>query len=58
MSRFLTELAGLSQNDAAMLMSAVGELRFCQVVDPAKTVRFEFPKWVLKEFGFSLPWEV
>jgi amidase len=37
-----------------MLMSIVGELKFCQVVDPQKTVRFEFPKWVLKEYGFSL----
>jgi hypothetical protein len=25
------------------------------VVDPLKTVRFEFPKRVLKEYGFALP---
>jgi amidase len=37
-----------------MLMSLVGELKFCQVVDPEKTVRFEFPKKVLAEFGFEL----
>jgi amidase len=54
MHRFLTELAGLPVNDAGMLMSLVGELKFCQVVDPEKTVRFEFPKKVLKEFGFKL----
>jgi amidase len=36
-------------------MSLVGQLRFCQVVDPLKTVRFEFPKGVLKEYGFTLP---
>jgi amidase len=54
MHRFLTELAGLPVNDAGMLMSLVGELKFCQVVDPEKTVRFEFPKKVLKEFGFAL----
>ncbi|MEN4041649.1 MAG: acetamidase/formamidase family protein [Anaerolineaceae bacterium] len=47
MARFLTDLAGLPLNDAAMLMSLVGELKFCQVVDPEKTVRFEFPKQVL-----------
>ncbi len=29
----------------------VGQLKFCQVVDPLKTVRFEFPKWVLAEYG-------
>lgn len=54
MSQFLTEKAGLSMNDAGMLMSLVGELKFCQVVDPEKTVRFEFPKWVLEKYGFRL----
>ncbi len=52
---FLTEVAGMPTNDAAMLMSLVGSLRFCQVVDPLMTVRFEFPKSVLKEYGFELP---
>jgi amidase len=54
MARFLTEMAGMPVNDAGMLMSLVGELKFCQVVDPEKTVRFEFPKQVLAEFGFGL----
>ncbi|NPV55161.1 MAG: acetamidase [Anaerolineae bacterium] len=52
---FLTRFAGLSTNDAAMLMSAAGSLRVCQVVDPAKTVRFEFPKAVLAQIGYQLP---
>lgn len=55
MARFLTDFAGLTVNDAGMLMSLVGWLKFCQVVDPKKTARFEFPKWVLKEYGYSLP---
>jgi len=55
MSEFLIQVVGLSQNDAGMLMSAVGSLKFCQVVDPAKTTRFEFPKSVLKQLGFSMP---
>ncbi|MGB9640935.1 MAG: acetamidase/formamidase family protein, partial [Anaerolineales bacterium] len=50
MAKFLTEFAKIPLNDAGMLMSIVGELKFCQVVDPQKTVRFEFPKWVLKEY--------
>ncbi len=54
MSQFLTEVAGLPLNDAGMLMSLVGELKFCQVVDPEKTVRFEFPKWVLEKYGYRL----
>jgi amidase len=55
MARFLTGLAGFPLNEAGMLMSLAGELRFCQVVDPLKTVRFEFPKAILADRGFSLP---
>jgi len=54
MARFLTEFVGLSVNDAGMLMSLVGELKFCQVVDPEKTVRFEFPLYVLDQYGFQM----
>jgi len=55
MHDFLTGIAGLTVNDAAMLMSLVGSLKFCQVVDPLLTVRFEFPKSVLKDYGFEMP---
>ena len=55
MSQFLMEFARLSLNDASMLMSAAGSLRICQVVDPAKTVRFEFPKQVLGQIGYQMP---
>ena len=55
MHEFLTKVAGLSINDAAMLMSLVGNLKFCQVVDPLLTVRFEFPKSVLADYGYRLP---
>jgi amidase len=54
MAQFLTKFAGISLNDAGMLMSLVGQLKFCQVVDPLKTVRFEFPKAVLAEYGFQM----
>ncbi len=55
MHGFLTAVAGMTVNDAAMLMSLVGSLKFCQVVDPLLTVRFEFPKSVLAEYGFEMP---
>jgi amidase len=55
MAQFLTDFAKLPLNDAGMLMSLVGELKFCQVVDPLKTVRFEFPKSVLAKYGFEMP---
>jgi len=55
MAEFLTRFAGFSVNDAGMLMSLVGQLKVCQVVDPQKTARFEFPKWVLEKYGYALP---
>jgi amidase len=55
MAQFLTDFAGIPLNDAGMLMSLTGQLKFCQVVDPLKTVRFEFPKSVLAEYGFKMP---
>jgi amidase len=54
MAAFLTQFAPLSMNDAGLLMSLVGDLKVCQVVDPQKTARFEFPKWVLKEYGYTI----
>jgi amidase len=54
MARFLTNFAGIPLNDAGMLMSLAGQLKFCQVVDPLKTVRFEFPKSILAEYGFQM----
>jgi amidase len=55
MAEFLTNFAKIPLNDAGMLMSLVGQLKFCQVVDPLKTVRFEFPKSILKQYGFEMP---
>jgi len=55
MADFLTKFASLSINDAGLLMSLVGDLKVCQVVDPQKTARFEFPIWVLKEYGYQFP---
>ncbi len=53
MFEFLSVIVGLSQGDAGRLMSLVGSLKFCQVVDPEITVRFEFPKSVLAKLGFA-----
>jgi amidase len=55
MAQFLTDVARIPLNDAGMLMSLTGQLKFCQVVDPLKTVRFEFPKSVLSKYGFNMP---
>jgi amidase len=54
MAKFLTDMVGIPLNDAGMLMSLVGQLAFCQIVDPLKTVRFEMPKKVLQAYGFAM----
>ena len=55
MANFLANLVGIPLNEAGMSMYLVGQLKFCQVVYPQRTVRFEFPKWVLAEYGFRMP---
>ena len=37
-----------------MLLSLVGDVQVCQMVDPQKTVRFMVPKYVLESLGFKL----
>jgi len=34
----------MDTNEIAMLISAVGDLKVCQIVDPQKTARIEMPK--------------
>jgi amidase len=44
MKEFLEPRMDISAPDIIMLMSLVGDLEVCQIVDPLKTVRFVFPK--------------
>ncbi len=44
MKEFLEPRMDISAPDIIMLMSLVGNLEVCQIVDPLKTVRFVFPK--------------
>lgn len=37
-----------------MLLSLVGDVQVCQMVDPEKTIRFMVPKYVLDSLGFKL----
>ena len=48
MNERVQENLGLSFNEAGMFLSAVGDLRFCQVVDPERTVMMCVPKKVMK----------
>jgi amidase len=40
---------GMQVPEAAMLISAVGDLKVCQIVDPQKTARVEMPRSVLPD---------
>ena len=46
MCGILEKHLGYSLNEAGMLMSACGNLQYCQVVDPKRTVRMAIPKTV------------
>ena len=53
--KFLNRCLKLPSNEASRIMSLVGDLRVCQVVDPLKTMRFTLPKSVLKSLGVTFP---
>lgn len=55
MKEFVKRAAGKSDLEAGMLMSLVSHMVVCQVVDPQKTVRMEFPLEVLETYGYHLP---
>jgi len=44
MAKYLIREHGFDPKEAAMLMSMVADTKICQVVDPKKTIRVEFPK--------------
>lgn len=50
----LVERTNLNVSEVTMLMSAVGQLEICQVVDPLVTVRFVVPKWLLSQLNTTL----
>ncbi|MFN7249679.1 MAG: acetamidase/formamidase family protein [Anaerobacillus sp.] len=44
----------MSLEEVTMLMSAVGQVEVCQMVDPLLTVRFVVPKWVFKQLNVTI----
>ncbi len=55
MKAFVRYAAGKDDFEAGMFMSLVSDMVVCQVVNPLKTVRMEFPYHILEEYGYSLP---
>ncbi|UCF93142.1 MAG: acetamidase/formamidase family protein [Desulfobacterales bacterium] len=54
MHLFLMNELKMDKHEAGMLLSLIGELKICQVVDPLKTARMEFPRWVLEKYNYSM----
>lgn len=48
MWKYITTHHSIEKNEAAILLSLVGETKICQVVDPKKTIRVEINKALLK----------
>lgn len=55
MHKFLTYEVGMDLYEAGMLLSLIGQLKICQVVDPLMTARMELPLYVLNRYGYKLP---
>lgn len=54
MHQFLVNKLGLEVDEAGMLLSLVGDLRICQIVDPLMTARMEIPHWLLDQYKYKL----
>ncbi len=52
----IVDRSDMSAPDAVMLLSLVGDVQVCQMVDPQKTVRFMVPKYALEAIGFDWPY--
>ncbi|HLR11509.1 MAG TPA: acetamidase/formamidase family protein [Sporosarcina sp.] len=50
----IVEKSGLPIAEVTMLMSAVGQVEICQIVDPLMTARFVVPKWLLEKLNITL----
>ncbi len=53
MHRFLREELHMNEHEAGMLLSVVGNLRICQIVDPEKTCRMELPLSVCDAYNYK-----
>lgn len=54
MHKFLTKELNMDVHEAGMLLSILGNLRVCQVVDPLKTSRMELPLSILDKYNYKM----
>ncbi|MCH6264719.1 acetamidase/formamidase family protein [Neobacillus citreus] len=54
MHQFLVQQLEFDTDEAGMLLSLVGDLRICQIVDPLMTARMELPQWILDKYEYKI----
>ncbi|MCY6371318.1 acetamidase/formamidase family protein [Clostridium ganghwense] len=54
MYKLLTSELNMDNAEAGMLLSLVGDLKICQIVDPLMTARMEFPKSILDKYNYKM----
>lgn len=52
MRSFLINELGMEEHEAGFLLSAVGNARICQCVDPQETCRMEVSRYVAERYGY------
>lgn len=55
MREVLIHQVGMEAHEAGMLLSAAGDVRICQMVDPQVTCRMEVPLAVAESYGYAFP---
>ncbi len=55
MRAFLVDAVGVEAHEAGMLLSVLGDVRVCQMVDPQRTCRIEVPLAVAQAYGYQFP---
>ena len=54
MLQFIQQALNMDLQEAGMLLSIMGNLHICQIVDPLMTARMEFPLWILEAYGYRI----
>lgn len=54
MYKFLVNELKMDAYEAGTLLSLVGDLKICQVVDPLMTARMELPKYILDNYNYIM----
>lgn len=54
MLQFIQQALNMDLQEAGMLLSIMGDLHICQIVDPLMTARMEFPLWILEAYGYRI----